>query len=628
MVSHPRFAPRALVVGKLSFVADDDGLTDAEVRSFIEEGFLWLRGCFSPEGARSIVAGVFGPRGSLARCARRTASGVEVLAYTGQSLSDCRVWGTPRADIETGFEVSIEDASPRLFRVVQKLTAPGEALPLPVGREWILNLDHKPTVPDVDELDRRRRTAYWHIDTPGTRTTLVGRFDALTLLILWSDVEEHGGGTLFAPDSLDRMIEALASSAEGLDTRAERFGVSLIDRCTDLRAQVGKAGDVLVLHPFMLHASPENYRLRVRILENPTVHVRRELDYRRTNPAPSPVEACVIRRLRALPRVVGSLPRHESERALVERAQTRLIEEAPSHFFPYVRGAPAPGGTARSGEVELVDRFLFESWIQREARAIAFHHRDPLGAARAVAALVRSLFATQRDLSGLEVLDSLEDPASLAARSYACLVLGFTNGAGMSYMVGRLLRATGHEVYAFRTARTTSHAERHTLVLLAREGGGVFVDAQLEVPMMWVEGFDIRRACRNRASDGSGVPDVERPLPGTPDHAGPPGPSREALLGGELLHPDRLDGPDPAHLRDAVESYVKAERSVDARATEVWRAFLQVRIRHLENTLTDPPAAYAALLEDPKLKGATRSLVEVMGRIASTRSRGAGADCV
>jgi hypothetical protein len=592
----------------LFVVASDEGLTAAQVQQFIEEGFVWLRGCIEPRLARSIVARVFAPNGGPRHCTRRTAEGQSAFEYTGQPLSDCREWSTVRVDVDTGFETQIARLSPRLHRVIEQLTAPGAVPHASIGRQWILNVEHHPEVPDARAREERYRKVYWHIDTPTPRTTLVGRFDALTLLILWSDVEEHGGGTLYAPDSLDRVVEVLATTMQGVDTRAHAFGSSIMERCVDVRAQIGRAGDVLVTHPFVLHASTENYRLPVRILENRVLYVSRELDYRRTNPAPSAVEACVIRRLPALP-AAGPLMVYEVERAHADDARSRLIEEFPSHFFPYA------GAANRRDDLGWVDRFVFEWWVAHKARAIAFHLPDTVGAARSVVALVRSLLVTSHQLAGVHVRDALDEASSLAARAYACLVLGFTNNEGVSYVVGRLLRAMGYEVYAYRAATGGTH-DRHTLILLRSEGAGAFIDAASMVPVSWLEGFDMRHACRRWVGP---VPELEGPMRGLPSHPHPRGSNGGPLLRGELLPCDLLDASDPGRARAAVESFRQGERRPVAAAAEAWRAFLRVRVEHLEDTLTRPNEAYAALLENPGLEGKTRELVSILGRIANNR---------
>lgn len=597
-----------------------DELTDEEVRRFIERGYLWLRRCFRPEKAAEIVASVFGPDGSIERSGKCLAAGERPFVYAGQPLSDCRQWGISRLDVDTGYQIEVESLSPRLARAVARLTAPAQATCPRLGAKWILNLDHRPLA-SPEELAEERLQAPWHIDTPGPHTTLVGRHDALTLLILWTDVEENGGGTLYSPGSLDLFVQALATASDGLDTTGYEIAQGLIARCGDVRAQTGRAGDVLVTHPFVLHASDRNYRNAVRILENPTVTVTRPLDYRRDNQAPSPVEECVIRRLRALPEVRGALRAHEERAALERRARERLIEAHPTHFFPYVPGAEE---TEDAAGVRAADQLLFAGWLEREAHASTARATGPLETAVAAAARVGSLFATDRHLAQLDARCSLEVPASIAERAWAMVVLGFTNDEGASYVVGRLLRAMGLDAYPFRTAPVDGRPAGHALTLVVHEGRGALVDAWSDVPVMWVEGLDVARLCREW--DGP-PPSITGPLDGARPYltlSAPGGDAlrrglfpRDAFLGGRLLPQALLDAPAPEQLRDAVVALCERPAK-DGASTAVWRAFIRLRVREIDGVAPRPAAEYAALLGDPELTGATRRLVRVLGHLAST----------
>lgn len=600
-----------------------DGLTNDEIRHFVEKGFVWLRGCFSPETARAVVASVFEPGGSLLRCSTRTIRGDEPFEYSGQPLTDCRAWRTERVDVETGYRTTFERLSPRLHRAIQQLIGNADSMRSTLGEQWILNVDYEPSPPDRNALEHEWRRAFWHIDDPRRDTTLVEQWDALLLLVLWSDVEEHGGGTLFAPDSLDRVVEELATSPDPVDTTDEEFGKRIMARCHDLREQVGKAGDVLVIHGLMLHARPRNHRLDVRILENPTIRVRRALDYRRDNPNPSPVEECIIRRLQQIPNVRGPLAAREEESRLEDAVRHRLVEAFPSHFFPYVKGNPERR-TAYVQGIEEADRFLFECWVRREAKSLARHHPTALSAAWAAVRRVRSLIVTQRDLHGLETRETFHESGSLQNRAYAMLTLGFANCEGLSYVVGRLLRAMGHEVWVYETDRTFGN-DRHVLLLLASEGAGAFVDPWSDVNVFWVDGWDRARAAVDWQRNGLPLPNVRGPMPGVRSYEEPGREAdgrwrgafpRQAYLRGRLHHPSWLDGDDPADLRDAVLAFCRSEARAAGEAPDVWRAFLRLRIRQLEGALPSPDREYEALLRDPALKGSTRRLVQVLKELA------------
>lgn len=242
---------------------------------------------------------------------------------------------------------------------------------------------------------------------------------------------------------------------------------------------------------------------------------------------------------------------------------------------------------------------------------------------------MRSLVATQRDLRGIEAWESITDPESLSARSYALLMLGFTNCEGANYLLGRLLRAAGYDVWRYETASADEGDHRHLLIFLTSHGSGAFLDAWSDVPAMWVDGFEIDRACREWQTPR---PHVERPLVGLPRYSDLSTPGgdvahrglfpRDAFLNGTLESSPGFDGVDPEGLRAAVEAFCMRAPTTDARGPETWRRYLRLRARHIDGTLVDPPRAYGELLEDPSLKGATRRLVRSLADNAALRSDG------
>ena len=92
-------------------------------------------------------------------------------------------------------------------------------------------------------------------------------------MIYLHDVEPHGGGTVFWPRS-HRLVESIARSDPErfrflCDVRDEIFIGPMIDE--KVRYDIGepvevapRAGDVLFMHPLLLHAKPMNVGTRPR----------------------------------------------------------------------------------------------------------------------------------------------------------------------------------------------------------------------------------------------------------------------------------------------------------------------------------------------------------------------------
>ena len=61
------------------------------------------------------------------------------------------------------------------------------------------------------------------------------------------------------------------------------FG-KLIGKCQDFVEITGNAGDVVLLHPFILHAASQNPSGRARFITNPPVGLAEPMNFNRENP--------------------------------------------------------------------------------------------------------------------------------------------------------------------------------------------------------------------------------------------------------------------------------------------------------------------------------------------------------
>ena len=77
----------------------------------------------------------------------------------------------------------------------------------------------------------------------------------LLTIVVWSDIYPESGGTFVACDSVQHVAQRLYEHPEGL--LPSGFG-QLIDKCEDFVEITGNAGDVELLHPFILHAASQN----------------------------------------------------------------------------------------------------------------------------------------------------------------------------------------------------------------------------------------------------------------------------------------------------------------------------------------------------------------------------------
>lgn len=123
----------------------------------------------------------------------------------------------------------------------------------------------------------------WHKDGSYFRHFLDSREQALLTIVLWSDMRHQGGGTFIAPDSVRAVARYLAAHPEGLPPGDFDYP-ALLAECGRFEELTGAAGDFVILHPFMLHASSQNVLGKPRFMSNPPVVLKEPLNLNRPNP--------------------------------------------------------------------------------------------------------------------------------------------------------------------------------------------------------------------------------------------------------------------------------------------------------------------------------------------------------
>ena len=115
--------------------------------------------------------------------------------------------------------------------------------------------------------------------------------------MIWSDIEPHSGGTFAAADSVGPIARHLANHPEGLLPGEAGFG-ELIHQCSDFIELTGRTGDVVLLHPYILHSASNNPSGRPRFITNPNISLAEPMNFNRDDPADhSLVELAVLRAL-------------------------------------------------------------------------------------------------------------------------------------------------------------------------------------------------------------------------------------------------------------------------------------------------------------------------------------------
>jgi hypothetical protein len=124
----------------------------------------------------------------------------------------------------------------------------------------------------------------WHKDGSYFRHFVDSREQALLTIVLWSDMRHQGGGTFIACDSVRVVAKLLHEHPEGIPANGFDYP-SILAQCHDFVELTGKAGDFVILHPYMVHASSQNVLGIPRWMSNPPIVLKEHMNLNRPNPA-------------------------------------------------------------------------------------------------------------------------------------------------------------------------------------------------------------------------------------------------------------------------------------------------------------------------------------------------------
>jgi hypothetical protein len=250
-------------------------LTPAQVEQFVEDGYTLLREAFP----RDVAAAV-----------RRA-----VLAKIDASEDDPKTWTQPRKHIADAYggEPFISAITPRFEAALDDLMGAGRWVPL-------TNLGWWPVLfPGFDAPPWKALDAEWHIDGGFFHHHVDSAEQGMLPIFVFSDIDPGDGGTAISVGShkvaarvlRDAVPDGLAQGELGRRVREEHFRLKL-----EVREVHARAGDIAMIHPFMLHTVSTNTGPRVRVICNPHVDYKERTNVLRDPArAVSPVEVAILR---------------------------------------------------------------------------------------------------------------------------------------------------------------------------------------------------------------------------------------------------------------------------------------------------------------------------------------------
>lgn len=292
-------------------------LTEDEVDRFVRHGYVVVKGCFDPASAQEWID--------------------RAWVRFGYDADAPEQWLEKRVQLSTIDAVDAHDFAPKAWAAAVQLLGGEDRIELPWrwGDGFIANLgvgDDRAWQPPSAEVTG------WHKDGDFFRHFLDSPEQGLLTLVLWTDMHHRGGGTFIAADSVPVVARHLAEHPEGVLPTDLDFS-ALAALCTDFRELTGDAGDVVLMHPYMLHATSQNVIKDGRLITNPPIALREPMRFDRADPADlSPVERSVLHGLGvdrldfrptgARELVVPERVRRQEERAAQEAERLAAAEAA------------------------------------------------------------------------------------------------------------------------------------------------------------------------------------------------------------------------------------------------------------------------------------------------------------
>ncbi|KIX98964.1 uncharacterized protein Z520_05425 [Fonsecaea multimorphosa CBS 102226] len=244
-------------------------LTPEDVSHFMEHGYVVIPGCFS--------------RAASAEWTR------DVWTRLGMDPHDKTTWTRERTNMPEHRRLTVAEFAPKAWDAICDLVG-GEERVTDKSKTWsdsfIVNLG----TPEGEGKEvGPKELEGWHVDGDFFIHFLDSPEQALLVIPLFTDILPNGGGTWICTEGPARIGKWLYDHPEGVtphmmpvdspEPTADpglKFFNSVVQECapSSFHEMTGQVGDVILLHPLMLHSASKNGRRLARIITNPPVSLR------------------------------------------------------------------------------------------------------------------------------------------------------------------------------------------------------------------------------------------------------------------------------------------------------------------------------------------------------------------
>jgi hypothetical protein len=143
---------------------------------------------------------------------------------------------------------------------------------------------------------RSTRAPGWHKDGWHYRHYLDSPQQGLLLGYLYADILPGSGGTQMCVDSIGVVARLLAQHPEGIhpDSVQSYIQPHMIKECSEFEELTGQAGDLAIMHPYMVHRVAGNPSGRPRFAQFPSIKLSQPMQFGRDDPGEYSLSELVV----------------------------------------------------------------------------------------------------------------------------------------------------------------------------------------------------------------------------------------------------------------------------------------------------------------------------------------------
>ncbi|MCX5661983.1 MAG: hypothetical protein NTW19_20075 [Planctomycetota bacterium] len=250
-------------------------LTDAQLEQFYSHGLITLERVLPPDFCEAEVK--------------------KAWVRLGIDEHDRSTWSFTRTNMPVLDRFDFPAVAPRAWDAICDLLGGPERVQMPCtfGNNMIVVLNNA----KEEWQPPSAKSPGWHKDGDWFEHFLDSPEQALLIIVVWRDLEHRGGGTYFACDSVGEVARHYAAKPQGGSLAGPDYA-KILGNCRDFRELTGRQGDIVLMHPYMVHAVSTNTLPAPRVICNVCVSLAKPMDFNRPDPADfSPLETSVLRAL-------------------------------------------------------------------------------------------------------------------------------------------------------------------------------------------------------------------------------------------------------------------------------------------------------------------------------------------